>query len=102
MERLRSREGAGTGAAWKETKRWVKSLLKTIATDDVVSTLLLYDAFAEIEYDAGHVDEASRVLKMVLSLHCSNPLLLRYYPITVEIVETNLKRKIALIFLYEM
>ena len=59
---------------WKETKGWIKNFLKTIPSENCVSTLLLYNAYTAVEKEAGNVEETGRISKMLLSAYTSNPL----------------------------
>ena len=59
--------------AWKETKGWIKNLLKTIPPQDAVSTLSLYCAYAAAEACALNVEESARILQMLLTMYSSNP-----------------------------
>lgn len=62
---------------WKDTKSWLKSLLKTLKSDDLLSMLMLYNHYALIENEQnGNVDNESgrKVLLMLLTTYSSNPL----------------------------
>lgn len=59
---------------WKDTKNWLKNLLKSIQSEDLVSLLMLYNYYAVIEETNGNVEESGRILLMLLSTYSANPL----------------------------
>jgi len=65
---------AEASSLWKETKGWIKNFLKTIPPDNIISTLMTYQAFTAIEREAGNMEESGRISKMLLSVYKSNPL----------------------------
>ena len=77
VERIRIKTSVnmkGDHFSWKDTKNWLKNLLKSIQTDDLVSLLMLYNFYAAIEETNGNAEESGRILLMLLSTYSSNPL----------------------------
>ena len=71
---FRQKPQAEANSLWKETKGWIKNFLKTVAPENVTSTLMVYHAYTAVEREAGNVEESCRISKMLLSVYKSNPL----------------------------
>lgn len=61
----------------REAKTWIKSFLKDIPRNDSISTITLYNGYAEIEQQFGKKDDSQRVLDMLLQMYQSNPLTMK-------------------------